>query len=156
MSTFRSRSIIFAAALSLLSTGSALATPPVASPDDPKQVACGGDLGAFLEGVKADALAKGIPADAIQKALAGAQIDPKVLSRDRAQGVFRQTFLNSPSAPSARPVSISAAGSCRSSPPPSPAPKVNTAYRPASSPRSGPWKPTSEPFRVISTPAMHW
>lgn len=49
MPTFRSRSIIFAAALSLLSTGSALATPPVASPDDPKQVACGGDLGAFLE-----------------------------------------------------------------------------------------------------------
>src|SRR5690606_4366537 len=42
---------------------------------------------------KADALAKGIPADAIQKALAGAQIDQKVLSRDRAQGVFRQTFL---------------------------------------------------------------
>lgn len=93
MPTFRSRSIIFAAALSLLSSSAALATPPVASPDDPKQVACGGDLGTFLEGVKADALAKGIPADAIQKALAGAQIDQKVLSRDRAQGVFRQTFL---------------------------------------------------------------
>ena len=75
MPTFRSRSIVFAAALSLLSTGSALATPPVASPDDPKQVACGGDLGAFLEGVKADALAQGIPADALQKALAGAQIE---------------------------------------------------------------------------------
>ncbi len=93
MPTFRSRSILFAAALSLLSSSSAFATPPVASPEDPKQVACGGDLGAFLEGVKADAAAKGIPADAIQKALAGAQIDPKVLSRDRAQGVFRQTFL---------------------------------------------------------------
>jgi len=93
MPTFRSRSIIFAAALSLLSTGSALATPPVASPDDPKQVACGGDLGVFLEGVKAEAAAKGVPAAAIEKALAGAQIDPKVLSRDRAQGVFRQTFL---------------------------------------------------------------
>ncbi|HCV70388.1 MAG TPA: lytic murein transglycosylase, partial [Agrobacterium sp.] len=35
----------------------------------------------------------GVPAAAIEKALAGAQIDPKVLSRDRAQGVFRQTFL---------------------------------------------------------------
>ncbi|KJF68301.1 lytic murein transglycosylase [Rhizobium nepotum] len=93
MPTFRSRSIVFAAALSLLSTGSALATPPVASPDDPKQVTCGGDLGAFLEGVKAEAVAKGVPAAAIEKALAGAQIDPKVLSRDRAQGVFRQTFL---------------------------------------------------------------
>ena len=55
--------------------------------------ACGGDLGAFLEGVKAEAITKGVPAEAADKALAGAQIDEKVLSRDRAQGVFRQTFL---------------------------------------------------------------
>ena len=55
--------------------------------------ACGGDLPAFLEGVKAEAIAKGRSAEAADKALAGAQIDPKVLSRDRAQGVFRQTFL---------------------------------------------------------------
>lgn len=55
--------------------------------------ACGGDLGAFLDGVKSEAVAKGIPADAIDKALAGASIDQKVLSRDRAQGVFKQTFL---------------------------------------------------------------
>ncbi len=54
---------------------------------------CGGDLSAFLAGVKAEAVAKGIPAEAADKALAGAQIDQKVLSRDRAQGVFRQTFL---------------------------------------------------------------
>ncbi|OHV84218.1 lytic murein transglycosylase [Rhizobium sp. LCM 4573] len=55
--------------------------------------ACGGDLGAFLEGVKAEAITKGVPAEAADRALAGAQIDEKVLSRDRAQGVFRQTFL---------------------------------------------------------------
>lgn len=55
--------------------------------------ACGGDLSAFLAGVKQEALSKGIPAAAVDEALAGAQIDPKVLSRDRAQGVFRQTFL---------------------------------------------------------------
>jgi len=54
---------------------------------------CGGDLGAFLEGVKAEAVAKGIPAEVADQALSGARIDPKVLSRDRAQGVFKQTFL---------------------------------------------------------------
>ncbi|WP_347276854.1 lytic murein transglycosylase [Rhizobium sp. YJ-22] len=53
---------------------------------------CGGDLSAFLAGVKAEAIAKGLSAEAADKALAGAQIDQKVLSRDRAQGVFRQTF----------------------------------------------------------------
>lgn len=156
MPTFRSRSIVFAAALSLLSTASAFATPPVASPEDPKQVACGGDLGAFLEGVKADALAKGIPADAIQKALAGAQIDPKVLSRDRAQGVFRQTFLEF----SQRTVSQARLDIGRKklqeSPPPSPAPKVNMVYRPASSPPSGPWRRILAPCRAISTPVTRW
>ncbi|WP_312411496.1 lytic murein transglycosylase [Shinella sp.] len=55
--------------------------------------ACGGDLGAFLEGVKAEALTHGVSADVADRALAGAAIDQKVLSRDRAQGVFRQTFL---------------------------------------------------------------
>ncbi|MCK3776322.1 lytic murein transglycosylase [Ensifer sesbaniae] len=55
-------------------------------------VACGGDLGAFLEGVKAEAVAKGVPADVADRALAGAAIDQKVLSRDRTQGVFKQTF----------------------------------------------------------------
>ncbi|WP_105438310.1 lytic murein transglycosylase [Neorhizobium sp. T25_13] len=54
---------------------------------------CGGDLGAFLDGVKAEAISKGASASAVDEALAGAQIDQKVLSRDRAQGVFRQTFL---------------------------------------------------------------
>ncbi len=55
--------------------------------------ACGGDLTAFLEGVKAEALSRGVSADVADRALSGAAIDQKVLSRDRAQGVFRQTFL---------------------------------------------------------------
>ncbi|MBP2558602.1 lytic murein transglycosylase [Neorhizobium galegae] len=55
--------------------------------------ACGGDLGAFLNGVKAEAISMGASANAADEALSGAQIDQKVLSRDRAQGVFRQTFL---------------------------------------------------------------
>ena len=54
---------------------------------------CGGDLSAFLAGVKSEAVAAGISAEAADRALAGARIDEKVLSRDRAQGVFRQTFL---------------------------------------------------------------
>lgn len=83
------RSAVLAAATCLLTSGTVLAqtaTPAQAA-------ACGGDLSTFLQGVKAEALAKGIPADAVDKALAGAQIDQKVLSRDRAQGVFKQTFL---------------------------------------------------------------
>jgi lytic murein transglycosylase len=54
---------------------------------------CGGDLGAFLEGVRQESLAAGTPAAVVDEALAGARIDEKVLSRDRSQGVFRQTFL---------------------------------------------------------------
>src|SRR5690554_6215867 len=75
------RSLILAA---LMSSGIAL---PAAAQS------CGGDLGVFLEGVKAEAVAKGIPADVADRALSGARIDQKVLSRDRAQGVFKQTFL---------------------------------------------------------------
>jgi len=55
--------------------------------------ACGGDLAAFLDGVKAEAQTLGVHAEVADRALAGAAIDQKVLSRDRAQGVFRQTFL---------------------------------------------------------------
>jgi membrane-bound lytic murein transglycosylase B len=70
---------------------SVLAVPALAQ-EQPK-APCGGDLSTFLDGVRADATAKGIPAEAIDRALASAQIDKKVLSRDRGQGVFRQTFL---------------------------------------------------------------
>jgi len=54
---------------------------------------CGGDLAGFLAGVKAEAVAGGLSADAADRTLANAQIDRKVLSRDRAQGVFKQSFL---------------------------------------------------------------
>ncbi len=93
MFSFSQRSLVLAATLFALSCGSALAVTPTVSPDDPKQVPCGGDLSTFLKGVKDEAVAKGVSAEAVDKALAGAQIDQKVLSRDRAQGVFRQTFL---------------------------------------------------------------
>lgn len=67
-------------------------TPALAQTQPQAPVACGGDLATFLEGVKAEAVARGIPADAADRALAGAAIDQKVLSRDRTQGVFKQTF----------------------------------------------------------------
>ena len=54
---------------------------------------CGGDFGQFLAGVKKEAVAGGVPARVADQALAGARIDRKVLSMDRAQGVFKQTFL---------------------------------------------------------------
>jgi len=55
--------------------------------------ACGDDLATFLEAVKAEVQTLGVSAEVADRALAGAAIDQKVLSRDRAQGVFRQTFL---------------------------------------------------------------
>ncbi|NBN78256.1 lytic murein transglycosylase [Microvirga tunisiensis] len=54
---------------------------------------CGGDFKAFLDGVKAEAVADGVPAPVAEKALAQARLDKQVISRDRGQGVFRQTFL---------------------------------------------------------------
>lgn len=55
--------------------------------------ACGGELGEFLAGVKAEAVAAGVSPEAADQALAGARLDRKVLGMDRGQGVFRQTFL---------------------------------------------------------------
>ena len=86
------RFLALGALLALFLSGTALAQQPV-SPPAATGAACGGDFGAFLDGVKAEAIAKGVPADVADRALAGAAIDQKVLSRDRAQGVFRQTFL---------------------------------------------------------------
>ncbi len=56
-------------------------------------VPCGGNFQDFLNGVRAEAQSAGYVASAIEAALSSARIDQKVLSRDRAQGVFKQTFL---------------------------------------------------------------
>ena len=45
--------------------------------------ACGGDFKVFLDGVRAEAMARGVSADVVDRALAGAAIDQKVLSRDQ-------------------------------------------------------------------------
>ncbi|MTH98978.1 lytic murein transglycosylase [Roseibium sp. RKSG952] len=70
----------------------ALATLPASAPALAQQ--CGGNFQQFLAGVKQEAVAKGLSASAADRTLNGAQIDRKVLSRDRAQGVFKMTFLD--------------------------------------------------------------
>ena len=81
--------IVFASALA----GDATAQQSPAPAADAPKVACGGDLSTFLAGVKADAIAAGATAESVDKTFAGAQLDQKVLARDRTQGVFKQTFL---------------------------------------------------------------
>ena len=54
---------------------------------------CGGDIGTFIAGVKAEAAANGIPAATSDAFFQGAQIDQSVLNADRSQGVFQQDFI---------------------------------------------------------------
>ena len=82
---FTSSTIKFKPAL-LFAALCALASPAPAAQ-------CGGDLGKFLAGVKTEAVGNGLSARAADRTLANARIDRKVLSRDRSQGVFKQTFL---------------------------------------------------------------
>lgn len=56
--------------------------------------ACGGDFQSFLAGVQQEAAVAGVSEDAISRSVAriGNAPDPKVLSRDRSQGVFSQSW----------------------------------------------------------------
>ena len=73
------------AACGLLLLGCVSASAQAAAP-------CGGDFGAWLQGVKTEAAAQGISQRAIQAGLGGITPDPAVIARDHAQGVFRQSF----------------------------------------------------------------
>jgi len=53
---------------------------------------CGGDFGAWLEAFEQEAAAQGVSERTIQSALSGVTYDPTIISRDHAQGVFRQSF----------------------------------------------------------------
>jgi len=53
---------------------------------------CGGDFGAWLQTFKTEAAAQGISQRAIQAGLTGVTPDPAIIARDRAQGVFKQSF----------------------------------------------------------------
>lgn len=54
---------------------------------------CGGSFSSFMQQVGQEARAQGMPQNAINAVLAAAQKNERVLRFDRAQGVFRQTFL---------------------------------------------------------------
>ena len=54
---------------------------------------CGGNFNAFMQQVGQEARAQGLPQTAINAVISAARQDAKVLRFDRAQGVFRQTFL---------------------------------------------------------------
>ncbi|MBO0902579.1 lytic murein transglycosylase [Jiella sonneratiae] len=71
-----------AALLALLAAGTATA----------RAQQCGGDFQAFLDGVRQEALAKGLSQNAVDTAVADMRFEPKVISRDRAQGVFAQDW----------------------------------------------------------------
>ncbi len=58
-----------------------------------QSVPCGGDWGSFIANLGAEAAQRGINQNAINATLSGARLDQSVLNRDRAQGVFKQTFL---------------------------------------------------------------
>src|SRR5262245_456279 len=52
-----------------------------------------GSFEAWLAGVKREAAAHGVSAPTIASALAGVHFDQAIVNKDRAQGVFAQTFL---------------------------------------------------------------
>lgn len=53
---------------------------------------CGGSFEAWMAAVKQEAVAQGHDKTKVDQFFRSARIDRKVLSRDRSQGVFRQTF----------------------------------------------------------------
>ncbi|WP_241741525.1 lytic murein transglycosylase [Paragemmobacter straminiformis] len=64
----------------------ATASPALAAP-------CGGDFGSWVAAMKAEAVAAGETPATVDAFFAGANPDPRVLKADRAQGVFRKSFL---------------------------------------------------------------
>jgi len=55
---------------------------------------CGGDVGAFINGAKAEAQRAGVPASITDQFFQGAAIDQAVIKADRSQGVFQKDFLS--------------------------------------------------------------
>jgi len=54
---------------------------------------CGGDFGAFVAGLRAEAESRGFGAAEAQDFFSGVRPDPSVIRADRAQGVFRKGFV---------------------------------------------------------------
>lgn len=55
---------------------------------------CGGDFGGFVRGLASEAEGRGHAPDRVASFLAGVRQDPRVIKADRAQGVFKKTFLD--------------------------------------------------------------
>jgi lytic murein transglycosylase len=83
--------LLAASAVSLPASAAFAQTASQPSPPAAPAPACGGDFEAWKQGVAAEAKAAGVGQAGLD-ALEAATIDDKVLARDRAQGVFTQTF----------------------------------------------------------------
>jgi lytic murein transglycosylase len=79
------QSLKFAA---MLVAGSLFTGPVLAQSCHPE-----GSFEAWLQSFKQDAAAAGISQNAIEAGLQGVRFDPAIVKKDRAQGVFTQTFL---------------------------------------------------------------
>ncbi len=55
---------------------------------------CGGSFGAFVQGMKAEAVAMGHPKAAVDRFFANVRQDRKVIRADRAQGIFQMPFTD--------------------------------------------------------------
>ncbi len=55
---------------------------------------CGGGFGSFIDGLKAEAVAKGFDAKVVERFFASARQDSKVIRADRAQGIFQMPFID--------------------------------------------------------------
>jgi len=75
------RAIVFAVMLSAFAPAQAFAE-------------CGGEFGAFVKGLKKEAVARGFPRSFTNKFFRSVEFDPKVIRMDRAQGVFKMTFTD--------------------------------------------------------------
>ncbi len=74
--------LLIAAATALLPTGALAAGP------------CGGDFGAFVTGMKAEAIERGHSADTVDRFFASVRPDPNVIRADRSQGIFQRPFTD--------------------------------------------------------------
>jgi lytic murein transglycosylase len=56
-------------------------------------VPCGGTFSSFISNMKAEAISRGHDQAAVDRFFAGVAQDPRTLKADRAQGIFRMSFL---------------------------------------------------------------
>ena len=82
------RNLVLSSALALTLGLGALGTKAEA-----QEVPCGGSFDRWMSQVRSEALNMGISRNVVSGALRGLTPDPRVLSRDRKQGVFTLTFL---------------------------------------------------------------